>query len=106
MKKIIFWSLVMFGLTYSCANTCKAVEMPQSVIDSMNVINPFEGSAILKVHANKSYLSCIILDTSKDVYFIVVYTMNTGQLVYSKSFSDYHTALYFYNEAVEDFNLD
>ena len=31
MKKIIFWSLVMFGLTYSCANTCKAADALHSL---------------------------------------------------------------------------
>ena len=31
MDKIIFWSLVMFGLAYSCANTCNAEAAPRAL---------------------------------------------------------------------------
>ena len=72
MKKIIFWSLVMFGLTYSCANTCNAMEYPEPFTDIMNSILDSQGSeeVAIKISGSPSHLCMLSYSPRLKSYFV------------------------------------
>ena len=108
MKKIIFWSLVIFGLTYSCANTCNSREYSQSFIDSLNVDSSNKGQIVLKARGNDIYTAVIGYDSSINKYIVEVwrYVGDSCNTVYLKNTRDFHEAMTFYKDVTKELDID
>ena len=98
----------MFGLTYSCANTCNAADLPQSSIDSLNVLaaDAHQDLSVIKAAYSDSYVAILYYDEGINRYCIVVASRATGKKVIFEEYSSRYLAFYEYDDILKDFNID